>query len=293
MLMIRRSKPKTIDRSIRKQNSNVSPARRKRKDSASPAGWCTLFVRLKRNWFGSIVVAWCAAAAINLASSVATGKVGNFSFFQTSVQTSEIRRRKDFPRIIASDVVGIHPTQTSLPHYAKLKFPMIKDKELPTENETTEREESEKFEKEDDCQLRHDWQKILRHNCNSIHEASLVANLISPSAYATYLAHGGWRDVWSVQEVSSKSAFVLKTLRFRNGFLARNFENQIMDAQISDRLSASSHVLDMYAFCGMSAAYEFAPDGDLHNVILNFQYDVRRSQRLNGLTKIQKLRIGK
>ena len=69
---------------------------------------------------------------------------------------------------------------------------------------------------------------------------------------------------------NEKVAF--KTLRYQHDPTEYVLDKQRRDAVTSDRITFSKHAIHMYAYCGTSALYEFAPGGDLEH-LLEDQFD--------------------
>ena len=86
------------------------------------------------------------------------------------------------------------------------------------------------------------------------------------------LASGHWRDTWMVQEEESvgernhKNKFAMKTLRYEHNVTEYILDKQRRDALTSDRAQFSDQTIDLYAYCGTSAAYEYAPGGDMEEL---------------------------
>jgi len=123
------------------------------------------------------------------------------------------------------------------------------------------------------CEPMEDWQTTFHPNCNSLHEL----DLLSPEI--TYLAKGSIRSVWRVNESSSA---ILKTLRLisqKVDFDPQRYESHRRDAVISERLTFSPHIVDIYGFCGQSSLNEPMTSGMLPKALKG------------NLTSIEKLRV--
>jgi len=96
------------------------------------------------------------------------------------------------------------------------------------------------------------------------------------------LASGYWRDTWMMQtplhhhqngndntistirsNSISREQVAFKTIRYEHDITEYVLDKSRRDAVVSDRVTSSSHVIHMYAYCGTSALYEYAPGGDL------------------------------
>ncbi|CAB9503163.1 Probable serine/threonine-protein kinase [Seminavis robusta] len=124
------------------------------------------------------------------------------------------------------------------------------------------------------CHPMHAWQAQLYFpTCNQLHESIVLPH------NTKFLAVGGYRLVWKVQDVhvhpgnsrttikGRRLSLALKTLKYEREYYVRQFERHGMDALVSGRLTASPRILDIYAYCGTSALYEFAPRGDLEHYL--------------------------
>jgi serine/threonine protein kinase len=92
------------------------------------------------------------------------------------------------------------------------------------------------------------WQRIIHPSCNMFHEVDIVFDDVE------FLDKGGWRIAWKLDD-----SFILKTLKWENqNFDALTFERHNIDAIISEHLTSSQFVMDIYGFCGQSVLNEFA-----------------------------------
>ena len=91
------------------------------------------------------------------------------------------------------------------------------------------------------------WQTESYPTCNLFHEIYFpIYNEV------TYLGRGHHRDIWQVGTFN----VVAKTLRLYRDFEARNYEMHRIDALVTERLTKSSFVVDIYGFCGQSVLNE-------------------------------------
>jgi hypothetical protein len=126
--------------------------------------------------------------------------------------------------------------------------------------------QAEQFET-DSCSAQYKWQKSFYPTCNYLMEQD-IAQLGASSdqeSYSRYLAHGYWRDVWKV--VNKEQEAVLKTIRYEHDYTERNYDRHRRDAVAMERLTASIHILDIYAFCGHSSIAELGGGGSLQDAI--------------------------
>jgi hypothetical protein len=119
------------------------------------------------------------------------------------------------------------------------------------------------------CVPMKEWQTQPHPSCNKFHEIDLFQGFVQQTARKIeWLAQGGWRNVFSYEgdatyPVDDKVA--LKMLRWESKFVdfgPREYEIHQMDAIVTDRLTASPRIIDMYGFCAQSVFNQFA-DMDL------------------------------
>lgn len=96
-------------------------------------------------------------------------------------------------------------------------------------------------------------------SCNLLHEHDL--GLVT-SNKVKILSNGYWRDVWKVRD-GAQELQALKTIRYKHDFKDRNYDRHRRDALAMERLTSSANVMDIWAFCGNSGIFEFAPGGDI------------------------------
>lgn len=118
------------------------------------------------------------------------------------------------------------------------------------------------------CKAKYEWMHMSFPTCNSIHEIDL-SDLKAKNVHqmkVSILSSGYWRDVWKIQNDLTERV-VLKTLRNQHDFDERNYDRHRRDAVATDRLKWSPNIIDIYSFCGNTASYEFAPGGDIEEVL--------------------------
>jgi hypothetical protein len=155
-----------------------------------------------------------------------------------------------------------------------------------------------------ECQAQWAWQKQSIPTCNPIHEVDLTVFPLQHSIGGNHgrdnhgknealrlVANGYWRDVWIVQTTATThkngiilqtqhdavsphqndddttTKFVLKTIRYQHPFIARNFDRHRRDAMAMERLTSSAYIVNIYAFCGNSGAFEYAGGGDISTAL--------------------------
>lgn len=122
------------------------------------------------------------------------------------------------------------------------------------------------------CQVQHHWQLQTFPSCNLLHECDLVPKGTATVAvsdannhFVKVVAHGYWRDVWSIPDYHSQLA--LKTIRVEHDIDARNFDRNRRDAMASQRLTSSPYIVDIYGYCGNSGIYEYSTGGTVEELI--------------------------
>jgi len=180
-----------------------------------------------------------------------------------------------------------------------------------------ENEDSREFEYElsdpfetKECKAQYPWQLATYPTCNHLHEMDVTyvtsidslsnsgKQKPSPISRLKYLAHGYWRDIWTVTELDSTDSrstqdrqhelyykVVLKTMRYNHDFIGRNYDRHRRDALAAERLTRSKAVVDIYGYCGNSGIFEYGEGGDITHAI--WPEDGR------NLTQLEKLSIGR
>jgi Protein kinase domain len=151
----------------------------------------------------------------------------------------------------------------------------------------------------DDCVPQYDWQVGNFPTCNMLHEKDLTDFWFvsstrpqkQPQTAADddhgdsddddnfqeklrYLASGSYRQVFMIRDDDittpdsrRSTKLALKTLKYRRNFTESHADRHRRDAVIADRLTSTKESLDIYAFCGNSAIYQFAHGGTLKGAI--------------------------
>lgn len=112
----------------------------------------------------------------------------------------------------------------------------------------------------DDCHHIASWQTLSFPNCNAFHELNFIESI------EQFLNLGEYRDVWKMNitipndgnDQGGAAPFVLKTLRTTKGFSPHRAELHRIDALVSERLSFSPYVANIYGYCGQSSINELA-----------------------------------
>lgn len=141
----------------------------------------------------------------------------------------------------------------------------------------------------DKCKAQYDWQKTSHPTCNTVYEFDL-SNLHADKKNderVRIISNGYWRDVWMVREDHTDTKRVLKTMRYRQDFVPRNYDRHRRDAVAMERLTSSKYVVDIYGFCGNSGIFEYSEGGDINDAIWP------EDDNAKELSNVEKLRIGK
>jgi len=134
----------------------------------------------------------------------------------------------------------------------------------------------------------HKSNKLRRRLVSKVQQQQQPASSSStsePHSQFRMLAHGYWRDTWRMNHpvapaTSSSSSLdhhnhgetiALKTKRYHHDFSEYIYDKQRRDAVTSDRIQFSSQAIHMYGACGTSGLYEYAPGGDLYQLLDKFE----------------------
>ena len=150
----------------------------------------------------------------------------------------------------------------------------------PMEVTLDHRSEMNAKETDKNCTSYFPWQDYSYPTCNSIHEIDVGHSV------HLFITQGGFRSVWRLT-LSEGERVALKTIIFKkNGLFNLDImQNQRLDALISEKLTSSEHVLNIYQYCkvwawnsfvehitdshfitgGYSGIYEFGNDGNLED----------------------------
>jgi hypothetical protein len=74
------------------------------------------------------------------------------------------------------------------------------------------------------------------------------------------------RQIQQQQIQQRQEQIILKTLKWPREYTARIYEHNRVDALVSERLTASPHVIDIYGYCGNAVLNEMASSNSMDNV---------------------------
>lgn len=119
------------------------------------------------------------------------------------------------------------------------------------------------------CKAQYDWMLMSFPTCNSVHEMDLtdLQATSKQSMRVAILGSGFWRDVWKIKHGIINEQVVLKSLRYKHEWEDRNYDRHRRDAVATERLTWSPNIVNIYAYCGNSGVYEFAPGGDIDEAL--------------------------
>jgi serine/threonine protein kinase len=127
-----------------------------------------------------------------------------------------------------------------------------------------------------ECVPMAEWQTKHFPTCNIVHEHDIVQGVRTVARTRAHkksndpkhdddlrielLGEGGMRLAWSASQHGSYVAekIILKTLKWPRNYTASIYEHNRVDALVSERLTASPHVIDIYGFCGNAVLNEMA-----------------------------------
>jgi hypothetical protein len=135
---------------------------------------------------------------------------------------------------------------------------------------TMERRVFPQHDHDDKCVPMADWQSTFYPTCNEFH-AFDTSEALSDRNFWMLSNKGYWRYAWEVVENRTKqwtddswgeyshdSSIVLRTFKLEHTYEEAFFENNRVDAIAMERLTKSPYVINMFGFCGMSVATEYA-----------------------------------
>lgn len=140
------------------------------------------------------------------------------------------------------------------------------------------------------CKVVQKWQEQMYPSCNTVHESDFFRGIqnFGDDEYPVqteYQGAGGTRDVWriDVAEFNNTQSFAFKTLRFLKDYIWTRIDHQRIDATVSEHLTASQYIIDIYGYCGTATINEFGDQGTLGKYI----------QSNNSTTPLQRLRYAR
>lgn len=130
----------------------------------------------------------------------------------------------------------------------------------------------------DSCKPRSDWHSYSFPTCNEFHSLDMQSGVVaaandrqvekSGEVRINYGFAGASRESWLIEssicadgEHHCEGTTVLRSLRWRELYDEMIYDKQRIDAVVSERLTSSPHVIDIYGFCGASALNEYADGG--------------------------------
>lgn len=128
------------------------------------------------------------------------------------------------------------------------------------------------------CQPRSDWHSFSFPTCNEFHTLDMQAGLVAAASdiqadksgefRVKYGFAGASRESWLIESSMCTNGghycdgkTILRSLRWREVYDELIYDKQRIDAIVSERLTSSPHVIDIYGFCGASALNEYADGG--------------------------------
>lgn len=102
----------------------------------------------------------------------------------------------------------------------------------------------------------YDWQDSFFLSCNNIDEIDMdvTQRRKGANALSQHINNGYIRDVWEVV-LSDNSLLALKSLRYHKSFSHHTYDEQRIDAVISERLTSSRTVANIYGYCKLSISF--------------------------------------
>lgn len=121
----------------------------------------------------------------------------------------------------------------------------------------------------EDCQLPYeDWQmNVTFPTCNNLPETDMIRQVFQHDNF--FLGHGSYRTVFLLEgyydmKQQQPEDIVLKVMNINQDWDENCIDRHCRDALISERLTRSPYVLDIYGYCADSALYEYASAGSLY-----------------------------
>lgn len=108
------------------------------------------------------------------------------------------------------------------------------------------------------CQPRSDWHSFSYPTGNFFHEIDIVSGIEEGNIH--YGFSGATRESWLVETMQTTT--ILKTLRLREEYDEVMFEKQRIEAIVSERLTSSPHIIDIFGVTGTSSIGEYATEGN-------------------------------
>jgi serine/threonine protein kinase len=141
------------------------------------------------------------------------------------------------------------------------------------------------------------WHRFHFPNCNTFHEMDLSCNA------PVYLSYGAYRDVFVFKHtyLGHEQRLIWKQIQVGEEyeFSYDNYEFVRMDALVSERLTFSPRIVDIYGHCGLSMLSELLPNGEVQEIVVptsGYTKKTDQSKELhpeNNLTASEKLFLAK
>lgn len=132
----------------------------------------------------------------------------------------------------------------------------------------------------------HKWQDEFYPNCNLFHSIDFTE---MNDEELQLLGIGGARMVWKVNDVDGRGG-ALKTMIYKSAvFDQTKAEHTRIDAILSERLTSSPHVIDIYGVCGLSTMSEVGVVDDKWVTRKNVKNDSEKTKR----TRLEKLDLAR
>ena len=172
----------------------------------------------------------------------------------------------DFDRVIR---LSRHNKPHHLIHNRENRYWINRNKHRPEHKPVTPIPET--------CQ-EEDWMNDLHPACLDIHEIDMTDFFFNTKRDYVYIdgrkrrkkmrfiGEGGFRNAIMFHEEATGKRRVLKTLVYdddNRDFTPRNYDKMRRDAVISEQLTASPYIADIYGYCGQSSVVDYSNEKDL------------------------------
>lgn len=117
-----------------------------------------------------------------------------------------------------------------------------------------------------DCVPMHKWQTTSFPSCSIMHELSL-GQLMRDDDFG-HLTDGGYNSIFWISSSEIDDPLVLKILTYDQDHTDRSFDRVRRDALISERLTSSSYIMNIYGHCGHTMLVPYSPDNLSENLSL-------------------------
>ena len=164
------------------------------------------------------------------------------------------------------------------------------DQDIPTVDSLPEDYDPKQYEKHQspdsgECIPIHTQKTLESHpNGNTIHEMDFFSNYINNDIQ--YIANGGFNSIFLMKEKTSSKSLVIKSLSYFRKHDEQQFRAVRHDAIIMDRLTQSTHIFDIYGYCGSTLIVPYISGGTLQSKIKQWQDDGEEIH-LDSKTRLQ------